>query len=196
MFRIPQDRNFDIDIILKEVFMLKLASTLGVGPQFENIYGYDVIITKDTVEFAMEYCSTNKLLIFQEVLGVKVTKKADLTESRIKQFADRVQSDCLSAISILHSFQIAHKDIKPDNIGWSRKKKKFVFLDYGFAGFVKESIGQLSRTKFIGTFSYVCEEMKKLYFLKEEGFVDFYYNDAFGVLKSAKAYSNVEELSC
>jgi hypothetical protein len=48
---------------------------------------------------------------------------------------------------------------------------------------VKEPIGKKSKTKFIGTFSYASPEMKKLYFLKDYGYVDLYYNDLYGLLE-------------
>jgi hypothetical protein len=48
---------------------------------------------------------------------------------------------------------------------------------------VKEPIGKKSKTKFIGTFSYASPDMKKLYFLKDAGYVDLYYNDLYGLLK-------------
>ena len=42
--------------ILKEVFMVKLASVLGVGPKFMSCYGYDLILADNKIEFLTEQC--------------------------------------------------------------------------------------------------------------------------------------------
>ena len=93
----------------------------------------------------------------------------------------QLKADCLSALSVVHSLKFMHRDIKSENIGWSQQRNKFVFLDFGFAGFIQEEVGSATVTRFIGTFGYVCEEMEKLYFLGRSGQIDMYYNDLFGV---------------
>ena len=35
----------------------------------------------------------------------------------------------------------------------------------------------MKKTRFKGSFNYCSPEMKKLFTLKEDGYVDFYYND-------------------
>ena len=70
------------------------------------------------------------------------------------KYEKQVQNDLLVSLKILHSLQICHIDIKFDNVAWSPSFGKFVYIDYGFSKFVKEPIGQKSKTKFIGTFSY------------------------------------------
>ncbi len=70
-----------------------------------------------------------------------------------------------------------HGDIKYDNIGWSPKFKKFVFLDFGFSKFIREQIGLKTVSHFQGTYNYCSDEMKKLYTLKKCASVDLYYND-------------------
>ena len=72
---------------------------------------------------------------------------------------------------------ICHKDIKYENIGFSKKHNKFVFLDFGFTKSLNEPLGYKSLTIYEGTFNYSSDEMKKLYFLREKGYVDLYYND-------------------
>ena len=56
------------DEILEELFVLKFASVLEVGPYFDRLYGYDIVLYKNEVrsekeaffileaEFTMEYC--------------------------------------------------------------------------------------------------------------------------------------------
>ena len=80
-------------------------------------------------------------------------------------------------LKILHSFNLTHNDIKPDNIAWSNAKDKLVLLDFGMATFNSEEVGYESFVSFKGTLKYAGEEMKKVYMLKSQGFVDLYYND-------------------
>jgi serine/threonine protein kinase len=60
-------------------------------------------------------------------------------------------------LKILHSLGICHMDIKYENIGFSKKFKKFVFLDFGFSRSINETIGYQSLTNYTGTFSYASE---------------------------------------
>ena len=83
-----------------------------------------------------------------------------------------MKKDCISALSVLHGFKFMHRDIKTENIGWSEQRKKFVLIDFGFAKFIPQKIGFVFFTKFVGTPKYACEEMKKVYLLKESGYVD------------------------
>jgi serine/threonine protein kinase len=54
----------------------------------------------------------------------------------------------IASLKILHTFQICHKDIKMENIGFSNILNKFVFLDFGFSKSIKEDLGYKSFTKF------------------------------------------------
>lgn len=45
--------------ILREIFILKVASALGVGPHFENILSFDAIKYQNCVHVAMEFCQFN-----------------------------------------------------------------------------------------------------------------------------------------
>lgn len=77
----------------------------------------------------------------------------------------------------MHMLGFYHGDIKYDNIGWSPKFKKFVFLDFGFSKFINEELGFKTASRFQGTYNYCSEEMKKLYISKKIAPVDLYYND-------------------
>ena len=90
VFRKKKGQDFMIDQILKEVFIAKIASILEVGPRFETIYGYDLLITEDVVEYAMELCETNRMAILEEITETKIKKKSDLTEEKVKRVAQRV----------------------------------------------------------------------------------------------------------
>ena len=43
---------------LREVFITKIASQLGVGPKFYGFFSYDLIIFKDGAQFVLEKCET------------------------------------------------------------------------------------------------------------------------------------------
>ena len=77
----------------------------------------------------------------------------------------------------MHSLNICHMDIKPENVAWSEFFGKFVFLDFGFTSVLSEPAGNKSKTGFKGTYNYCSPEMKKLYYLKKQEYVDLYYND-------------------
>ena len=86
----------------------------------------------------------------------------------------------------MHTLRMVHRDLKEANIGWSSEFGKWVFLDFGFTKFLRESVGEKTYTKFIGTFKYTTEELHQLYYFNETGKVDFYYNDVHGLEISIK----------
>lgn len=45
--------------LLTEVFLVKFAAALGVGPQWVPLYGYDLVMNKSEAEFVMELCLTD-----------------------------------------------------------------------------------------------------------------------------------------
>lgn len=67
---------------------------------------------------------------------------------------EKLKKDILENLAILHHFNCVHRDIKPENIGWSSQKKKFVIIDFGFSGFLQQSIGEKTLALFKGTFNY------------------------------------------
>ena len=66
-------------------------------------------------------------------------------------------------------------------------------MDYGFAGFISEQKGSKTLTNFRGTQEYCSEEMQKTYFLKEPLYVDLYYNDLVGCLKSRNTMFKIQQ---
>lgn len=78
---------------------------------------------------------------------------------------------------LMHSFKIIHGDIKPENIMWSLKYMKPVFIDFGLSKCIKEDVGEKTLTTFFGTFGYCYEEMRKLFEESKIGFIDLYFND-------------------
>lgn len=80
-------------------------------------------------------------------------------------------------LSLMHSFQIIHGDIKIDNIMWSPSHEKNVFIDFGLSKLLKEKVGQMTKTHYFGTYQYCSSEMKSLLIKNRTGFVDLYFND-------------------
>ena len=60
-------------------------------------------------------------------------------------------------MKIMHTIKMVHRDIKEDNIGYSKYYRKWIFLDYGFAKFIDENIGYKTVTSFIGTYRYTTK---------------------------------------
>ena len=151
---------------MEEYFFAKLASCLKIGPKVVPLFGYDILIHENSFEFVMEYCE-----------GGIIDK-------------ERMKQDLMENLKIMHSLGIVHLDIKPENISWSNKFKKWIFLDFGFARYLDTKIGYKTETNFIGTFNYASKAMKQLYYLQKKGFVDLYYNDLFSLEKSLKNIQN------
>jgi len=66
---------------------------------------------------------------------------------------------------------------------WSPTFNKNIFVDFGMSQFLKEDIGFNTFTKFFGTYNFCGDEMKKLFYCDNFGYVDLYYNDAEGLKK-------------
>lgn len=59
----------------------------------------------------------------------------------------------------MHSLNIIHGDIKPDNIMYSQENKKFVFVDFGFSKCLQGKPGTMTTSRYFGTWIYSCQEM-------------------------------------
>lgn len=57
----------------------------------------------------------------------------------------------------MHSIGFVHLDIKPDNIAFSDKLQKHVFIDFGLSSLIKQKRGEKSLTFFVGTLKYSSE---------------------------------------
>ena len=125
--------------------------------------GYDIICYNDSIEFAMELCD-------------------DVKEPQNEHF----ERDLLEGMKTMHSLHIVHRDIKPANVGWSPSFRKWVFLDFGFAKNLQQSIGFKTKSKFIGSYPYASKELQQIHDLGIRGWVDFYYNDLHGLKKVLK----------
>lgn len=61
------------------------------------------------------------------------------------------------SLKILHFLSITHNDIKPNNIIYSPRLKKLVFIDFGFAQMNRQNMGQMKFENLKGTFLYCSE---------------------------------------
>jgi serine/threonine protein kinase len=94
----------------------------------------------------------------------------------------------------MHRFHLVHLDLKPPNIMFSPSLSRSVFIDFGFSRIIKENIGETSSTKFVGSYSFCSENMKKCLLKREtENRVNLYYNDLFGLIQSIKILSAIDE---
>ena len=72
----------------------------------------------------------------------------------------------------------------------SPERRELVFIDFNCSIMVKQKIGERTLTKFKGTVVNCSPEMFEIFTTKEYGFVDLYYNDAYGLemlMKSQEA---------
>ena len=97
--------------------MLRVASALDCAPKIDRIFGFDMLMYKECIEFPMEVCQ-------------KTEKNPFETEEIYKNLA------------IFHRLKIVHQDIKPENIMFSPSKKKIVFVDFGLSRIIEEELGK------------------------------------------------------
>ena len=77
----------------------------------------------------------------------------------------------------MHSLQIIHGDIKPENVMFSPSLQKYVFVDFGLSRILAQKRGQTTFTHYFGTPPFSSAEMRKLYEEDTTGEVDLYKND-------------------
>lgn len=145
---------------------MKLCAAFNIGPKAYTRIPYDIIIHSNAIQFHMERCQTVEEAIAET--DVRLGHLEELTDS----------------LSILHALHIVHKDIKPANILWSQSLQKFIFCDFGIAGYIYENIGWTTLTYPEGTRNYMSLEMIRLAESNQEGKADLYYNDVCGLERS------------
>ena len=62
----------------------------------------------------------------------------------------------------MHCLKIAHRDVKPGNVMYSKTYNKTLFIDFGTSVVLNQPIGVKSLTNFAGTTGYCCDEMLKI----------------------------------
>ena len=77
---------------IEEYSLYLIASNLKIGPKITRLFGFDLIVYENCIEFSMEKCS----------------KPLDLDKNEI-----------LHHIKVFHELKIIHGDIKLENIMYS-----------------------------------------------------------------------------
>ena len=81
-------------------------------------------------------------------------------------------------------------DINPNNLMFSPKSNKIVFIDFGLSKIIREDCSFKTFTNFNGTPQYVSKEMLKLLSVDSTGdFIDLYYNDLVCLKNTSKHLS-------
>jgi serine/threonine protein kinase len=76
--------------VMKELFILRVASALRIGPRFDNIYGFDIILYRNAIEFSMEFCDSPR-----------------------ENDSNTLKEHLKDKLGLLHRCHIVHSDIKP-----------------------------------------------------------------------------------
>ncbi|KAL1513131.1 hypothetical protein ABEB36_002591 [Hypothenemus hampei] len=111
---------------------------------------YKILESEDTIYMIMDYCRNGDLLEYIKDQGCITEEKA---KYHFKQIVD--------AVSYLHELDIAHRDLKCENI-FLMCNNQIKLGDFGFARFCTDSFGRkvLSET-FCGSAAYAAPEILK-----------------------------------
>ena len=122
-------------------------------PNIVKIYGF--IETNNQLLIKMEYIKYGTLKHW-------IQNKEKISEEE----ASKILSKILSAVEYLHSKQICHKDMKPENIMISKKNdlNSIKIIDFGLSN---NNFNNLINNDYSGTYIYMAPELieKKLYFI-------------------------------
>ena len=163
-------------ILVRECFQnielaIKIINKIGAGSETIKRMKEEISILKkldheNIVKF-YGYIETNsQLLIEMEyikygTLGKWMKEKRKITEEEASIILQKV----LSAINYLHNRRICHRDIKPDNIMFSKKDdySSVKIIDFGLSA---QYFNYLSRNEYCGTLLYMAPEQieKKFYY--------------------------------
>lgn len=68
-------------------------------------------------------------LVMDYITTPNLLQCGDLSEEQIKLIIQQL----LDTVSYIHSMNICHRDIKPDNILYDRQNKKITLIDFGIS---------------------------------------------------------------
>jgi serine/threonine protein kinase len=127
-------RNIDTESDnIKEMKLLEFISNKGCKYNITCLF--NVIKTPNKYFIITNF--TSKKTLFDLISSKNIIKSIELFEI-IKQL--------LNALSFLHQHNIAHKDIKPENIIYNKQKNKIELIDFGLSCHQSKSKCEISGT--------------------------------------------------
>lgn len=130
-----------------------------------KVLGFDAVLYRTSLEFLMEKC--------------------DL----LKEYPPEHEQVLLDNLALLHRHKVMHMDINPNNLMFSPRNNKIVFIDFGLSKVIREDCSYKTLTNFSGTPQYVSKEMLKLLSFDSVGdFIDLYYNDLVCLKNTSKHF--------
>ena len=145
----------------------------------QSIYDEIVILAKvchPHINQLLDWFETSKCvcIVLQRIRGqllVDIAKSEPLSEKRAKNIARQ----CCHALAFVHSKEIAHRDVKPDNFmvsGLPKQDVEYVrLIDFGLSRVSQDNTGCLTK---IGTPQYMAPEIRALSFVHERRFEKSY----------------------
>ena len=155
----------NLDLAVKVINKGGLGSNL-IEQMKEQISILKKLNHKNIVKYYGYSETNNQLLIEMEYIKYGTLSRWMKGKSKIKEEdASMILSSLLSAVEYLHSKQICHRDIKPDNIMFSEENNlsSIKIIDFGLSA---QHFNYLTNNDYCGTFIYMAPEQieKKLYY--------------------------------
>lgn len=120
---------------------------LGQHPQIPDLLAY---FTLDNQQYLVQEFIDGK------TLSQELAQNGAFNETQVKQFL----SDLLPILQFVHSHQVIHRDIKPDNIIRRKSDRKLFLVDFGASKTASGTALQKTGTS-IGSPEYVAPEQTK-----------------------------------
>lgn len=108
-----------------------MCSAFQIGPPMELSIPFDLIWYNNGVQFHMECLEPAQAALSNPEPAIDI---------------NALEYDLRECLHNMHKLHLVHRDIKPDNVLYNRRLKKFVLCDFGIAKFVLETEGQKSAT--------------------------------------------------
>jgi serine/threonine protein kinase len=114
----------DFHHCVQDYCISKICGAMGCGPTLFQSFGFDLIVFRKTIEFAMEKCS------------------------HVPKFCGEEYLQLLENLGVMHQYHIIHRDITPNNIMFSPSQGKNIFIDFNVSTIIGENTGEKTYTSF------------------------------------------------